>query len=245
MILFRRAMMTYRFAAIGQASDVGCLRDHNEDALRVNEGAGLLVVADGMGGHAAGEVASRITVDTLESEVVGHDADLGDALYRAHRNVLDAAVDGRGAPGMGTTCVACRLRDDRLEVGWVGDSRVYRYHAGGLEPLTRDHSYVQSLVDAGMLAAEKVESHPDRHILARCIGGDIDRREIDEVRVDVASGDRVLLCSDGLTGELSEAWIAGILSVYPDDQAAVDELVRSSLAAGGRDNVTVIVATVA
>lgn len=237
--------MTQRFATIGQATDVGAWRDHNEDALTVNADAGLLVVADGMGGHAAGEVASRITVDTVESAVVGTGTSLHQAVARSHENVLAAAADGRGYAGMGTTCVACRLGDDGLELVWVGDSRAYQYRGDQLDPITRDHSYVQSLVDAGLLAAERAESHPDRHILARCIGGgDLEPQDIESTAITVLPGDRVLLCSDGLTGELSEAWMAGILSVYPDDQEAADELVRSAVSAGGRDNVTVIVATV-
>lgn len=237
--------MTQRFATVGQATDVGAWREHNEDALRVHEDTGLVIVADGMGGHAAGEIASRITVDTVQAAVATEGLDVAQALFRAHENVLAAAGDGRGSPGMGTTCVACRLADGGLELAWVGDSRAYRYRAGELEPLTRDHSYVQSLVDAGLLAAERADSHPDRHILARCIGGsDLGRDDVGCERLGATPGDRVLLCTDGLTGELSEAWVAGILSVYPDDQEAADELVRSAVAAGGRDNVTVIVATV-
>ena len=237
--------MTPGFATIGQGTDVGAWRDHNEDALRVNADAGLLIVADGMGGHAAGEVASRITVDTIEAAVAGEGVGLGEAIARAHANVVAAAEDGRGYAGMGTTCVACRLGADGVELAWVGDSRAYRYRGGELEPLTRDHSYVQSLVDAGLLAAERAESHPDRHILARCVGGgDLEPGDVDAVVLPAQAGDRILLCSDGLTGELSEAWIAGILSVYPDDQEAVDELLRSAVAAGGHDNVTAIVATV-
>jgi len=238
--------MSQRFRASGCATDVGAYRDHNEDAYRANGSANLLIVADGMGGHAAGEVASRITVDTVEAAVVGEGLHLGDALARAHANVVAAGEDGRGDAGMGTTCVACRLTRGGLELAWVGDSRAYRYRKGELEALTRDHSYVQSLVDAGLLAPEQADSHPDRHVLARCIGGpELEAGDIDRRTVSVAAGERLLLCSDGLTGELSEGTIAHIVRSHDDDQAAADELARAAVAAGGADNVTVVVATVA
>lgn len=233
------------FASVAHGSDVGHRREHNEDAVRVDERAGLLVVADGMGGHAAGEVASRMTVDIVE-EAVGEGRSLAEALYGAHGTVLRAAVDGRGAPGMGTTCVACRLREGALETAWVGDSRAYLFRDGGLRPLTRDHSYVQTLVDAGVLDAATAAHYPERHVLARCIGGGgLARDEVDADTVEVGSGDRVLLCSDGLTGELDDDTIAALLARCAEDHAAVDALVEAALAAGGHDNVSVVVATVA
>lgn len=233
-----------RFASVASGSVVGHVRDHNEDAVRVNEDAALLVVADGMGGHAAGEVASRITVDVMESAVAGRSADLGDAMVEAHSAILQAARDGRGAPGMGTTCAACRRTETGLELAWVGDSRIYRQRTGELRRLSRDHSYVQTLVDAGMLTPEEATRHPDRNILSRCLGGEpLDRAGVDRGVRSLQDGDRILVCSDGLTGELSDDEISDVLSVHPDDQDAVDALIGQALAAGGHDNVTVIVAT--
>jgi len=238
--------MAHAFRTIGYASDVGAWRDHNEDAYRVNRSAGLVLVADGMGGHAAGEVASRVTVDTIEAAVVAEGVDLVSAVARAHGNVLAAGEDGRGCAGMGTTCVACRATAEALEIAWVGDSRAYRYRSGELEALTRDHSYVQSLVDAGLIEADRADSHPDRHVLARCIGApELDTGAIDRRTVAVTAGDRILLCTDGLNGELSERGIGQILHAEHNDQAAAEELVRTAVAAGGQDNVTVIVATIA
>lgn len=238
--------MSGPFANTAHRSDAGHRRAHNEDAVRVDEGAGLLVVADGMGGHAAGEVASGMAVDAVVAAVTRERRSLAEALHAAHAAVVQAGVDGHGAPGMGTTCVACRLQAGELEVAWVGDSRAYLFRDGTLHPLTRDHSYVQRLVDAGVLDAAEAAWHPERHVLARCIGsGALAREEVDAHTAEVGPGDRVLLCSDGLTGELDDDEIAALLAHDADDRTAVDTLIEAALAAGGHDNVTVVVATVA
>jgi len=238
--------MSAPFSSIAHASDVGLFRDHNEDALRVNEDAGLLVVADGMGGHEAGEVASGIVAETVEDEVVGNGLSLADAVFRANEAVLHAVREGRGASGMGTTCVACRLHGHHLEVVWVGDSRAYLFRGGILRPLTRDHSYVQTLVDAGLIEASEMASHPERHVLAQCVGSDsLQQADIDVYTVEIEPGDRVLLCSDGLTGEVDDAQIAELLASHGADASAVKALVNEALVAGGRDNVTVVAATIA
>lgn len=244
-VLFRKQpSLAPGFASVASGSVVGCVRDHNEDAVRVNERAGLLVVADGMGGHAAGEVASRLVADVMESAVAGRGLDLADAMVEANEAVIKAASDGRGAPGMGTTCVACRPIEPGLELAWVGDSRLYRMRDGDLRLLSHDHSYVQTLVDAGMLAAEEASHHPERNVLSRCIGLErLGRADIDRAVRSLCSGDRILLCSDGLTGEIPDGDIADILGCHPSDQEAVDALIELALAAGGHDNISVIVAT--
>ena len=238
--------MSGPFASVAHGSDVGHRREHNEDAVRVDAGAGLLVVADGMGGHAAGEVASRIAVEAVEAAVAHEGRPLAEAVYAAHGAVVRAAAEGHGASGMGTTCVACRLQAGELEVAWVGDSRAYLFRSGSLRPLSRDHSYVQGLVDAGLVDAAEAAWHPERHVLARCIGsGGLAREEVDTRALAVEHGDRVLLCSDGLTGELDDDGIAALLARYDDDHDAVGALIEAALAAGGHDNVTIVVATVA
>jgi len=233
------------FTSVASGSDVGLLREHNEDAVRVHEEAGLLVVADGMGGRAAGEVASRIVADVMESAVAGRDRDLVTALEETNVAVLEAARDGRGVPGMGSTCVACRLTQAELQVAWVGDSRGYRLRNGSLERLTHDHSYVQTLVDAGLITSADAECHPERNVLSICIGSPgLKRSDIGYGVEPVRAGDRILLCSDGLTGELSDDTIAGLLQVNGDDADAVVELIKAAREAGGRDNISVVVATV-
>lgn len=237
--------MQRHFASMGQGSDRGHRREHNEDALRVEADTGLLLVADGMGGHPCGDVASRVAADAVADALAAGAGNLVDAVGQADAAVLAAAEDGTGAPGMGTTCVACRGSADGLEFAWVGDSRGYLLRGGRLEALTRDHNEAQYLVDEGLLAPEQAAHHPGRHMLARALGlGGLERSEIDTRTVPAASGERVLLCSDGLTGELDDERIAGLLHQHSDDQAAVDALIEAALAAGGHDNVTVVVATV-
>lgn len=235
--------MNAAFANIGERTDTGRARRRNEDSLRVNREAGLLVVADGMGGHPAGDVASMMAGESIERAVVEGGHTVAEAVREAHRAIVEAGREGRGAPGMGTTCVACCLRGRLLEFAWVGDSRLYRFRDGRLEQLSRDHSWVQSLVDAGELAAEAVDRHPERHVLAQCLGS-VAGIEVEAATVDVGRGERLLLCTDGLTGELNEEAIARILGEQDDDRHAADALVEAALAAGGGDNVTVIVATV-
>ena len=237
--------MSQPFASVGESTDVGRMRQRNEDCLRVHHDTGLLVVADGMGGHAAGDVASHMAAEVVESAAGDDGQTLAQALYLAHEALIEAGHRGRGAPGMGTTCVACRLHGRLLETAWVGDSRLYRMRGRRLEQLSRDHSYVQSLVDAGELAAEAVATHPQRHVLAQCLGGAApDGIEVEAQTIPTEPGDRLLLCTDGLSGELADGRIAELLAAEADDQRAAEALVDAALAAGGHDNVTVIVATV-
>ncbi len=238
-------MARNQFASIGQASDRGRWRKQNEDAARVDAAAALLVVADGMGGHPCGEVASQVAANAVAQSAGDVRTPLGEALATAHATVVQAAGDGRGAPGMGTTCVACRLGADGLEVAWVGDSRAYRLRAGAFEALTRDHTEVGLLLEQGALTPQQAASHPGGHMLARALGiGALERNEVGERTLPAAPGDRLLLCSDGLTGEVDDARIEALLAAHPDDQEAADALMRAALDAGGRDNVTLVVATV-
>lgn len=234
-----------RMTASASASEIGHVRTHNEDALATDPGAGVLIIADGMGGHAAGEVASRIAVDTVAAMLGGNrTAMAADALLAAHREVRTAARDGRGELGMGCTLVACRLDQGLVEVAWVGDSRAYLWRDGQPGRLSHDHSHVQSLVDAGAITEAEAETHPERNVLTRSIGGEtLNLAAIGHVWIPVQPGDRILLCTDGLTGELDDAAIGRILGAHAGDQAAVDALVAAALDAGGRDNVSVVLAT--
>ena len=230
-------------ATFGSRTDVGCVRDHNEDSLIV--APPLFAVADGMGGHAAGEVASEIAITVL-SEKAPRTPDasaLGRAVEDANRAVILAASEKRGRAGMGTTMTAAILQKDRLVVAQVGDSRAYLLHQGKLQQLTRDHSLMADMIEAGRLTPEEARTHPNRSVITRAIGSDIHMRpDIYELNVD--AGDRILLCSDGLSSMISNNAIESIMRRQSDAQHCADELVTAALENGGADNVTVVVADV-
>jgi type VI secretion system protein ImpM len=225
----------------------GNVRKHNEDACLSLPERRIWVVADGMGGHADGDVASREVVRSLEA--LADDPSLGD-LARAARGALgtvNARLRERAAAGVGrasvigSTVVALLARGARAVCLWAGDSRIYRLRDGELRALTRDHSVVEELVMRGELSPEVALAHPEANALTRAVGGD-DALEIESIEVAVQSGDLFLLCSDGLTKEVAHAEMREILGRAPDPAAACDALVQAALANGGRDNVTVVVA---
>ena len=224
----------------GAKTDVGRVRDHNEDSLVVKEP--LFAVLDGMGGHAAGEVASEIAADVI-SETAPEELDagaLGFAVSQANLAVIDAAAHGRGKQGMGTTCTAAMLEGSSLIIAQVGDSRAYLVHDGHLQQLTRDHSYVADLVEQGAITKDYARIHPDRSKITRALGTD-PHMVADTYEIDVASGDRILLCSDGLYSMITDEDIEHILNAEKDPQEAADRLVREANEWGGHDNITVIV----
>lgn len=230
--------------SFGSRTDVGSVREQNEDSLIVQPP--LFVVADGMGGHAAGEVASEIAVKTLgECAPTSPDAEgLGAAVEVANREIINAALTGQGRTGMGTTCTAALLEDHRLVIAQVGDSRAYLLHQGSLNQITRDHSLMTELIEAGVLTPEEARHHPQRSVITRAMGNDV-AMVPDLYEIDVEDGDRLLLCSDGLTGMLFDKDIVKIMKENPDPQQCASALVDAAIDAGGLDNVTVIVADVA
>ncbi|MEO3431489.1 protein phosphatase 2C domain-containing protein [Pelagibius sp. CAU 1746] len=237
------AVTSQSAATLGLQSNVGRVRRHNEDSFAAREDIGLWIVADGMGGAAAGEVASAIVVDVVP-RAVEQGADLPQAIAEANRSILDAAASGRGKPGMGSTVVAARLDGRDYTVAWVGDARAYIW-GDRLQRLSRDHSRVQELLDAGMIDESEARNHPHRSVITRVLGGpDGTAADSDQVSGSLEPGQGLLLCSDGLTSEVSDEEIAEILSSRPmtngEGQAAVDRLVSLALDHGGNDNVTVV-----
>jgi serine/threonine protein phosphatase PrpC len=225
-------------------SDPGRVRANNQDAASAEQA--LFVVADGMGGHAAGEVASRVAIESMREHIGG--GTLVDAVRLANRAVFDQASDDPTLRGMGTTLVAIALVEDpdgttRMHVVNVGDSRVYLLRDGELEQITDDHSLVAELEREGRLTAEEARVHPQRNIVTRVLGNSPEV-DVDEFPVDPFRGDRFVLCSDGLFNEVPDDEIASVLRHEHDPQRAVDELVRRANAAGGRDNITVVVVDV-
>ena len=224
----------------GARSDIGLVRTHNEDSFLVR--APLFAVCDGMGGHAAGEVASKIAVDTIGANAPegADDVMLGAAVEAANEAVLEGAAAGQGKPGMGCTATCVLIDKNRMAVAHVGDSRVYLLHGGAVVRVTHDHSYVEELVDAGEITADEARTHPSRSIITRALGSDPDMYA-DHFTLDVAAGDRVIICSDGLSSMVSDKDIEELAVSSATPQAAANNLVSAALTAGGHDNVTVVV----
>ena len=223
----------------GARSDVGCVRSHNEDSYLVQ--SPLFCVCDGMGGHAAGEVASSIAVETI-SKTAPNAADparLAAAVEAANAAVIEAAVNGVGKPGMGCTATAAYIENNTIAIAHVGDSRAYLLHEGTLIRVTRDHSYVEELVDAGEITADEARVHPNRSVITRALGSD-PAMYADHFQLSIEEGDRLILCSDGLSSMVPDRDIENIAQQSPTAQVCVDNLVDAALAAGGSDNVTVI-----
>ena len=237
----------------GGASHVGQVRQVNQDSLFV--GTGLFVVADGMGGHAGGEVASRLAVETMEAELeTGGETqpprrvlDLVTAVQAANDRVWAQSEHDQNLAGMGTTVVAIGIVEEggevRIAIVNVGDSRAYRLSGGDLDQISDDHSLVGELYREGRLTADEARAHPQKNIVTRAVG--IDRYvDVDEFQVLPRTGDRYLLCSDGLTDEVTEDDIAHVLRTVEEPEAAAEDLVRRANEAGGRDNITLIVVDV-
>ncbi|NBC46718.1 MAG: SpoIIE family protein phosphatase [Gammaproteobacteria bacterium] len=221
-------------------TDRGRVREHNEDAYAVHPEIGLWLIADGMGGASSGEVASAIVAESIPQAVRRGEA-LVDAIAQAHQAILAGMAEGRGGAGMGATAVALRIEGGRYEVAWVGDSRAYAFDGQALRRLSHDHSYVQGLVDQHVIDPAEAEGHPARHILTRVLGGaEPGTVEVDCVEAALQTGQCFLLCSDGLTDELTETEISELLRVQSDPESAAHDLVAAALERGGHDNVTVV-----
>lgn len=231
------------FISWGVRSDVGLVRGHNEDSFLLR--TPLFVVSDGMGGHAAGEVASSIAVETVGERAPGtaDDVLLGAAVEAANMAVIEAAEQGIGKPGMGCTVTSVLIEKNKMAVAHVGDSRAYVLRQGTLVRVTHDHSYVEELVDSGQITADEARTHPSRSIITRALGSDPDMYA-DHFSLEVNDGDRVILCSDGLSSMISDAEIEALAVSSATPQQAADNLVAAALTAGGADNVTVVVVDV-
>lgn len=226
------------------ASHPGLVRDNNEDCFLSQPESGLWLVADGMGGHEAGEVASAIVRDTLSIKLQDNpEIPIAEAIQAAHEAILSSAQKGIGATGMGSTLVALRSINSKYQVAWVGDSRAYLWtpteDGGRLEQVSVDHSYVQMLVDKGLILPEDADNHPEKNIITQCLG----MQELAQVKVDVVEkqwqkDQWILLCSDGLTDEINDQAIAQILCGAENSVTAVEQLLQAALANGGRDNIT-------
>jgi len=224
---------------VGAASDIGQVREGNEDSYLVEQP--LYVVADGMGGHRGGEVASELALETIQSLFLKREGSLVTQVEEANRRVFERSQSDRNVAGMGTTLTAALVDGSRVQLAHVGDSRAYLFRDHELTILTEDHTLVHRMVMAGEITEEEAEVHPHRSILTRALGVD-GRIQVDELAIDVRPGDRILLCTDGLTGMVSEEQIRTILDSMPGDaQGAVERLIAEANRAGGVDNITAVV----
>ncbi|MEE4246309.1 MAG: protein phosphatase 2C domain-containing protein, partial [Kangiellaceae bacterium] len=209
-------------------TDPGKVRELNEDAYYCDSGLGLWIVADGMGGHSCGEVASALAVESIKSAVFNQLA-LSDAIQSAHEDILNAVNQGTGAEGMGTTVVALQDFGDTCQIGWVGDSRAYLWDQalGKLTQLTHDHSLVERLLSAGLISQAEAKTHPQRHLITQCLGS----KELEKVKVDTLEHSWqpeqvILLCSDGLTEELTDVDMKTIFAAQTDSDKTANRLLR-------------------
>ncbi len=229
-------------------TDAGKVRQNNEDSLLVGEGvdASLFAVADGVGGSEAGEVASGIAVEALKE--LEPDAPFDTAIREANQRILAAAQKDERLSGMGTTVVAIRFtgsqKEPAAEVAHVGDSRAYLLRDGTLKPLTEDHSLVAELVRSGDLTRAQAAEHPQKNLITRALGAEEDL-EVDTMVLPVEAGDRILLCSDGLSDIVPESRISEILSEPSrDPEHPARRLLSEALEAGGSDNITIVLVDV-
>lgn len=231
---------TIRYSAI---SHVGLVRKINEDSVLASPDVRIWAVADGMGGHAAGDVASRIVIDSLAVLPPGLEpAELmqavREALHRAHAQIQQEAA-ARDVDTMGATVVALLLADGHFVAFWAGDSRLYRFRDGEVEMLTSDHSAVAELVEAGEMTWDEAELHPLSNMVTRAVGVG-DSLELDKIRCEIRSGDRFLLCSDGLTRYATFETLRRLVPRAPIE-TVTDTLLNLALSGGARDNVSIIV----
>ena len=227
------------------ASDIGTVRKLNEDSFVARDAIGLWAVLDGVGGHDAGDVASRMLAEALAAlpPPLAGKTFLNDVEYTIlaqNKAMLDRVAGDPAISSMGTTVVALLAFRDHVACLWVGDSRCYRLRGDTFEQVSNDHSLVQELVDAGHITEADARTHPRRNVVTRAVGVD-PALMVDQRREKVLPGDRFLLCSDGLTGPLNDDEIALIMKDNPDGTAASEALIARALEKQARDNVTVIV----
>lgn len=231
---------------LGIETDVGNKRTFNEDSVGYyeEEDFGIFVIADGMGGHNAGEVASRIAIDTIIEYVINHKKDrseeeiLNEAILSANRKIYRESLLNESCNGMGTTLVGAFVRGNNLTMVNIGDSRGYILKDGQLVKVTKDHSLVQELLDNGTITNEEAKNHPNKNVITRALGTN-PVVTADYYSLDLRGVSKILLCSDGLTNEVSEEDIFRVLQGYNGNQCM--ELINMSKKNGGRDNISIII----
>jgi PPM family protein phosphatase len=231
-------------------TDTGLVRSANQDAYDIDSEGRFFILADGMGGHAGGEEASAIATQTIAqyldqawSSPKSSEALLEEAFHQANQAILQAQQFNLARSDMGTTAVALMFRDSQPLCAHIGDSRLYRLRGDQLDQITADHTWVANAINTGQMTADEARTHPLRHVLSQCLG----REEVQKITMQplpVQPGDRLLLCSDGLTEELTDALIATHLKNILIGETAATALINDAKAHGGRDNITVVIVTI-
>lgn len=224
----------------GHGTHIGLRRDHNEDTYQADSSAGLWLVADGMGGHEHGEVASAIARDTISAQIA-NGTDLVEAIREADRAIMAVSHARDGNLPMGTTVAALKITANRYQVAWVGDSRVYLADTD-LQQLSRDHSFVRQLVDRGAISEDEARRHPRRNEVTQALGiTPAELLQVSFVEDEIRPGTQFLVCSDGLTEEVEDAAIRRIVMRQDlSAQECVDQLIAAALEGGGSDNITAL-----
>ena len=231
-------------------SDTGCVRSVNQDAYYIDPEGRFFIVADGMGGHAGGQEASRIAKEFIQAHLDSNWEDsqpspklLEAAFIRANEAIIEDQEEHPERSDMGTTAVVVIFREEQPWCANVGDSRFYRFRDTELEQISEDQTWVAQAVRKNALTLEQAKSHPWRHVLSQCLGRE-DMGKVDLLPVDIEPGDRLLLCSDGLTEDLSDDTIEEFLSCSDDCESIAEKLVNAAKDEGGKDNITVIIVAV-
>lgn len=229
------------YCEYAEATDVGCVRELNEDAIHAEKG--LWVVADGMGGHACGEVASAIAIEVITASYAAGKA-MEAIIQSAHQQIVESGSEDVSRSGMGTTVVAMTSEDVNYDVYWVGDSRAYLWdkRQSKLTQISEDHSLMVRLINAGLISRQDAMTHPQRHMITQCLGStEIQSLNVDHLSAKWDRDQQVILCSDGLTDEVSDRMISEVMASHMSTSEKTLSLIKSAKKAGGRDNISIII----
>lgn len=229
---------------VAYKTDVGKKRTNNQDAVKLCDDLKCYIVADGMGGHLAGEIASQTAVETIEAYIRSHiksgdfEECIRQAIVEANKHVYLKSLDNNEYRGMGTTCSMVLIQGDKIHLGHVGDSRIYFVNEKGMDQITTDHSLVENLVANGEITKEEAKTHPKRHVITRAIGTD-PTVKVDYSNYDIGSIKQIVICSDGLTEKVDDQEILNTINTHTINDA-VNFLVELANERGGTDNISVI-----
>ena len=227
------------FISSGQTHQ-GVTRTNNQDAIFMDDNAGIWIVADGMGGHNAGEVASQVVCEYLPKNLSYRCQNCQHAIYAVHEQIKALSIQNPEYAGMGATMIAAVQKGNDVDLYWSGDCRAYLISSSECRLLSKDHSAVQKLIDLNIIDNDAAKIHPQRHLVTSCLGGSISKPDIDNISISLPHNETLMLCSDGLYKELSESEITNILAKAKHISQASEMLIAKANQHGGRDNISLI-----